>query len=390
MGSAYNTTWLHNLAVIKETKRWYHQGLISKTQLSNIQEAYPSGFYHPNIIIRILLFVATLLALSGITGLLTLMVADAGEQVIWPACIIYGIISFFILEVLFITQNKHYKSGVTEALMYHACVFAIIGFAGLTDFDNMLVILLVCFIICSFAAIRYLDLINTVVAFISLAGILFYEFYEGGDIYQQVIPFVFIIFFTPVYFISKKMKNNQHAQNWINNLIVVESLSLLLIYASGNYLVVRELSTNLMGLAIEESSDIPFAFVFYFLTVIIPMSYLYFGIVKKDAVLLRVSLFVIAFSVFTFKYYYGFGHPEITLTLAGILLTGITLLLLNYLKIVRNGFTRENLLAEKWGDVNIQAILISQTMGGNQVGSTESGFKGEGGEFGGGGATGDF
>jgi hypothetical protein len=100
-----------------------------------------------------------------------------------------------------------------------------------------------------------------------------------------------------------------------------------------------------------------------------------------------VSLLVVAFSVFTFKYYFSLGHPEITLTAAGAILTGITLLIMNYLKTIRHGFTRENLLEEKWGSMNVQGILISQTMGGNTIADT---FKGEGGGFGGGGATGEY
>nr|HPH46284.1 hypothetical protein [Chryseolinea sp.] len=107
-------------------------------------------------------------------------------------------------------------------------------------------------------------------------------------------------------------------------------------------------------------------------------------------ILLRVSLIVIAFSVFTFKYYFSLGHPEITLTLAGAILLGITLLLFNYLKTIRHGFTRENHLAEKWGNLNLQAFIVSQTLGGNQTVANEPMETGGGGSFGGGGSTDSF
>jgi hypothetical protein len=390
MTSAYNSVWFYNLAVIKETKRWFKHGFITNQQLTAIHEVYPSGFYHPNFIIRILLFVAAILALSGITGLLGLMIADSGEKLILTGCIVYGIVSFFVLDTVFISTQKHYKSGVTEAILYHACGFVIIGVAGMEDFDNIFLTLLVCVVVFSFAAFRYLDLLTTLAALICFGGLVFYEFVMAGEIYRQIIPFVFIAAFTPVYFLSRKLKATPVYNIWINNLIVIEAFSLLMIYVSGNYLVVRELSVSMMNLDLAEGDDIPFAFFFYALTVIIPVAYLYFGIKRKDVVLLRVSLFVFAFSVFTFKYYYGFGHPEISLTLAGVVLTGITLILLNYLKTMRNGYTRENLLTEKWGSANIQAIVVSQTLGGNQVATAETEFKGGGGEFGGGGSTGDF
>ncbi|MDZ7647751.1 MAG: hypothetical protein U5K54_11535 [Cytophagales bacterium] len=101
------------------------------------------------------------------------------------------------------------------------------------------------------------------------------------------------------------------------------------------------------------------------------------------------SLLVLALSVFTFKYYYSLGHTEITLTAAGIILVGIAILLMRYLKTIRAGFTRENLMASKWGAMNVEAILISQTMGGNQPGNVNT-DTGGGGDSGGGGASTSF
>jgi hypothetical protein len=389
MKSAYNHTWLHNLAVIKETKRWWKHQFIERAQLDEIHRQYQVAFYHPNFIIRILLFVAALLALSGITGLLGLMVSDL-EDFIITGCVIYGITSFIVLEKIFISKHNHYKSGVTEALLYHACGFTITGLAGWADWDTH-VLLFAFLIVFTFAAIRYVDLVSTVIATLSFAAVLFYEFYAIGGLFRQIIPFVFILTFTPVYFLIRRLKQKQELNVWFNCMIIVEALSLLLIYAAGNYLVVRELSLELMDLYLEEGEDIPFAIIFYLLTVTIPVLYLYIGIRQKDIVLLRVSLLVIAFSVFTFKYYYGFGHPEFSLTIAGLLLTGITLWLFNFLKTNRSGYTRENLLSEKWGNMNVQAFIVSQTMGGNEIKVTaDDQFKGGGGGFSGGGSSGSF
>ena len=390
MKSAYNETGLYNLAVLKETKRWLKQHFIEDERFQKIKEAHVSPFYHPNFVIRVLLFVATLFALSGVTGILSLMAlgVDEGDIFLSFCCIFYGVGSFIFLEKVFIESNHHYKSGVNEALIYHACCFTIGGVMGVSDFDPHMG-LFASFIILTFAAIRYLDLVCTIAATLAFAGILFYEFYNIGGIFQQIIPFVFLTFFTPLYFFVKRLKGKSELKFWSNNLLIVEGLSLLFIYIAGNYLVVRELSVEMMDLNLEEGADIPFAFIFYGLTVLIPLAYLYFGIKNNDIVLIRVSLIVIAFSVFTFKYYYSLGHPEITLTVAGLILLAVSILLLNYLKTPKHGFTRENLLTEKWANMNAEAFIISQTMGGNQVTVKEE-FKGGGGGFGGGGATGGY
>lgn len=388
MSSAYNETLVYNLEVIKQSKRWFKHDFIEKSHLENILAAYTAPFYHPNFLIRILLFVATLIALSGATGFFALIVADIGKEAISTACIIYGVVSFFILEKLFI-GNNHYKSGITEALLYHSCGFTIGGLAGMSDFDNVHIILWSCLIVFSFSSIRYLDLLCTLAAACSFAGILFFEFYTIGGIFQQIIPFGFIAAFTPVYFLVKRLKQRVDLRLWRNNLLIVESISLLFIYAAGNYMVVRELSVSMMNLEIAEGGDIPFAFIFYGLTAFIPLAYLYFGIINKDIVLLRVSLIVLAFSAFTFKYYFSLGHPEITLTLAGIVLIGTAIVLMRYLKTMRNGFTRENILSEKWGSMNVEAFVISQTMGGNQPNVEHTDMPG-GGTSGGGGASSNF
>lgn len=388
MKSAYVEDWVYNLGVIKDAKSFLKADWILKEQYEKIAEGYTSPLDHPNFLIRILLFVATLLGISGITGLFTLFVAQGGEVFISIACVLYGIASFFVVDKLFIKDKKHYKSGVTEAIIYHSCGFTIGGFAGLTDFSTT-PFLLFSVVVLTFAAVRYLDLICTLTAFGFVGYTLFYHLYEWGGILQQIIPFAFVICFSITYFLSKKYGKRTDLRLWSDNLLIVEALSLATVYVAGNYLVVRELSVNLMGLALEGNEDIPFAFIFYLLTVAIPVLYLWFGIKNKDLVLLRVSLIVLAFSVFTFKYYYGFNRPEITLTIAGLALLGISLSLFNYLKVIRSGYTREKLLSEKWSNMNAEAFIISQTLGGNQVKVSES-FEAKGGEFGGGGSSGSF
>jgi hypothetical protein len=388
MKPAFDYEQLYKLEVIKETKRWMKSAFITRGQFDAISEAYKVLFYHPNLMIRILLFVATLLGLSGVTGLFFLVFANAGEDSLAGLSVLYGIGSFFALEKIFIKSN-HYKSGVTEALLYHACGFTLGGIAGLANFDSVSLVVWTCVLVFAFAAIRYLDLLTTAAAVLSFAYALFHELYSVGGIVQQLIPFIFILVFTPIYFYVKQLKQKEALRAWTYNLILTESICLLLIYCAGNYLVVRELSVELMELVIEPGSDLPFAIIFYVLTMIVPVAYLYFGIKNKDVVLLRVSLLVVAFSVFTFKYYYSFGHPEITLTLAGVVVLAVTIWLMNYLKTIRHGYTRENLLSEKWASTNAQAFIVSQTMGGNKVPTDLAEMPG-GGSSAGGGSTDSF
>lgn len=388
MKSAYNPTWLHNISVVKEAKQWLKSGLIAPEQYAAVAAEYKSGFYHPNLMIRILLFIASLIALGGVTGMLGLFFSAILEDAIAILCLIYGIVSLLVLEFVFIKNSNHYKSGVNEALLYHSIGFTIGGIAGLTDF-NTSAVTITCLLVFGLCAYRYLDLISTAAALCSFGYLIFFEMYEMGGIAQQSIPVAFIIVFAPLYFCFKNLRTRKDTAEWENCLILAEAFSLLAVYAAGNYFVVRELSVNLMELELASGEDIPLAFLFYGLTVVIPVLYLYFGIKNKDVVLLRISLLAIAFSVFTFKYYFSLGHPEFTLTAAGVILLAITFLLFRYLKTPKHGYTRDNILKEKLADANPEAFVISQTLGGNTVTMDES-FKGGGGGFSGGGASGKF
>jgi uncharacterized membrane protein YgcG len=388
MSPAYSIDFIYNLLVIKEAKRWAKHGFILQDQFAKISEAYKTPLYHPNMMIRLLLFVATLVALSGITGILALFFVAAGKAFIAWGCVFYGIGSFVVLEKMFIAKH-HFKSGVTEAVLYHACGFVIGGVAAISEFHSPQLIWFTCLLVFSFAAWRYLDLLTTIAAMASLAGILFYNCFEVGGIFKQILPFVFIVSFLLIYFIVKRMKSNRNLSAWGDNLLVVEVIALLLIYVSGNYLVVRELSVSLMGLSLAEGEDIPFALFFYLFTILVPILYLALGIRKKDRVMLRVSLILLAFAVFTFKYYFSLGHTEITLMVAGLILIGLAVWLMHFLAKQRNGFTGEDILSSKWASLNAEAFIISQTMGGNQT-PKEIRSEGGGGSFGGGGSTEGF
>jgi len=153
---------------------------------------------------------------------------------------------------------------------------------------------------------------------------------------------------------------------------------------------VRELSVNMMDLVLEPGEDIPFAWLFMFFTVAIPVGYLWAGIKARNSVLIRVALGVIAFSVFTMKYYFLPDNTEVFLMIAGGILIMAGIILLRYLKQLRNGFTSENLLTSSWANLNVEAFIISQTMGGNQPDKIEVNETGGGGRSGGGGASSSF
>lgn len=388
MSSAYDLKELRALKVLKEARHWYEAKFISAEQWGAIQQNYQSKVYHPNLAIRILLFIATSIAMSGVNGVFVVMLVEAPKTIQAALALMAGVGGLYLTEKALIQKNNHYRSGVVEAITYYSCAFIIGGVGFMADWNEH-VLFVTAILIFLFISVRFLDLICTALAVLTLAGFVFYECYEAGGIIQQLIPFLVIGVFAGVYFFVRGLHRDERYSLWGDNLSLTEILSLVLVYSGGNYFIVREGSIALLNLSLTEGEDIPFAWIFYAFTALMPLILLYRGVRLRSLLLLRLGVLILALSVLTFRYYFSIAPPEIALTVCGVILLGLTTWLYAYLKIPRKGFTREKLLSRATIGSDMAAFAVSQTMGGNVANPDES-FKGGGGSFGGGGASGDF
>ena len=388
---AYDKNELGKWVVVNEAESWFKAGVIDEAQWKVIQTEYFSNLYHPPLWLRVILFLATIVGIySGIGFFISVIISGFSDidDIYQGVMVFIGAGSFVLLELVAIKGKHHYKSGVTEALLYMGLTNLIIGVLGF-DMNEYLFAFLV-LISGLIAAIRYLNLIGVIAALGAIAFFVFQGLYDIGGIFQAIIPFAFMLIFGTGYFVSQNFQKANNLPFYRDSFIVLDSLLLILVYIGGNYFVVRELSIEMMGLQIAEGEDIPFGIIFHITTAFIPMAYLFFGIKRKELLLMRVGLLLVFVSVITFKFYYSTGHPEISLTIAGAMILGLTIWTLNYLKTIKNGFTREKLLSDKWDNINAESILISSTMGGNVAPPESSSTEFGGGEFGGGGAGGEF
>jgi len=387
--SAYNQNEIYNLKVIKLAKRWLKHGMIETRQFQSIEDIYKTPLFHPNLAIRLLLFIATVIVIVGVSGLVFLMFSDSGESVISIVAIVFGVGAFAVLEKVFI-DNRHYKSGVNESIIYIASGFIIVGVGILTNFESMFLIQLVAMGVFAFAAIRYLDWMVSLGFVVMLSWTIFFQCDEAGELLKSVIPFVFIVTFSSLLFIIRKLKKRRDLVLWNDNMLILEACCLLLVYAGGNYLVVREVSISFMNMELLDGQDIPYAFLFYSLTIVLPILYTGFGIMRKDIVWIRLGLVTMAFTIYTFKHYFLPGNSEVFLVVMGMLSSALAVIGMRYLKDGIMGLTSENIFSAEWANLNVEAFIISQTTGGNQPEKAEISGTGGGGSTGGGGASSSF
>ena len=386
---AYDINALEKRKVYLKIKTLYKNGFVKKEQFEQAKTFYATNIFSPSIFVKILLFIVTYIGLSTIAlpislffeEFLQLNLKQNHYQVL---SFIFGIVCFIFIEKVLIKNAHHYKSGITEAGIFSGLGFVAYGIFGFES-SNMIIYPLVGLLLCSFASIRYLNITCLIGSVFFYIWLIYELLNQLGSIATSLFPFIIMIFFITAYFIVKKTEKKPSLIILDENFTVLKSACLLVFYIAGNYFVVRELSIELMNLKISANEDIPFAIFFYIFTAITPFCVLYFGIKSKSIFLIRNSIIMLIISIATFKYYFSLGHPLLSITIAGALLIIISLILLNYLKEIRFGFTREKIFQPHSFSDDLVAFIASQTLVESAIDTSKKDIL-NGGEFGGAGA----
>ncbi len=395
---AYNKDDLTALIVRENTNDWQEQGWGDAQLHQSIHEKFPLKFYSPNLFVRIGLFIFGNICISSAISfffLLSSIGSHSSEISIFIRLSICSVILFFVLEKLLRGNKPYYCAGLEEALLYSALgcfFFGMITLVGDLAKDNIWLMVLFISVGCAIAAIRYIDSLLAIGAYGGLLYVLFDRSCAMGELAKSLLPFIAIAFAALMERGSHKLLKAEKFIYWEAIFTRLRFISLLLFYLGGNYFVVRELSVMVFQHAISAGENIPLAWVFYVFTVIIPLVYIVLGLIKKDRLVFWCSLLTLGFTVFTFKYYYNLGHPEITLTSAGLLLLFTASMTLKFFKNPRYGIsTSLPPTKNKDGLLNMEALAVSASFAANSSGpSNPPNFKGQGGQFGGGGASGSY
>jgi uncharacterized protein with PQ loop repeat len=169
--------------------------------------------------------------------------------------------------------------------------------------------------------------------------------------------------------------------------MMIEVLSLVTIYASVNYFVVRELSIAMFQL--PENASITGGWFFWICTLALPPLYVIRGIQTKNHLMLRTGLVLVAATVFTFKYYYSIAPLEQVMTVGGVLMIILAYASIRYLRTPKHGVTDKAADKKNIEDgLQLESLVIAETF--KEAPVAEEGFRFGGGSTGGGGATGEF
>jgi len=386
---AYKQEWLDNKVLHEEAEEAYRQQCISKEEKERIFQAYPVPFYTPNIFIRIGLFLLTVVIVLFSFGLFGLMFIQLIKESWQGLIIFFGLITYGALEFM-IRETKHHRSGVDDALLWGSISLLLSGIImALPNDTPYLVYSLIIFMVTAYAALRFADTLMSIAAVIALLACLFYAAINMGTAGRIAAPLLLMIASYGIYAWARKWDWKTKWRHYRHCGSIIEITTLLTGYLSVNYLVVREASNEFFDLNLEPGQSIPGAWLFWIFTVLIPLAYIAAGIWKKNVILLRTGLVLIAGIVLTVKQYHHMAPIELEMTLGGLIMIGIAYVLIRYLKTPKHDFTSQEIdnthLLEK---IQGESLVVSESF--TPTPTPAPGFNFGGGTGGGGGAQGGW
>ncbi|WP_369765054.1 hypothetical protein [Flavobacterium sp. WC2429] len=383
----YDKTELENVSLVEEAHSLKNAGFISKEQYNLIVKELIILKSNTNILVRIGFFILGSFLYSSICGFISLILLQALTENYKVLLFIYTIIGFVGTEIL--TKQKYYGHGLDDAFLIGSQLTLAIAI-GISTNGNGLVIASILTITSLLSYLRYLHLSMAFLFCISGTSTLVYTLFEFGAMGKTILPFVIMLFSAGIYLYSKKVLENLKTFYYYKGIQLAYSFSLILFYLSGNYLVVRELSVALLGAGIAPNSDIPFAFLFYAFTFIVPIGYVVYSLLIKDRIMLWIGLVALCFSFYTIRFYYAILPIEIVLTIGGLVLFAFTYFSIKKLKNNTTGITfQPDRFSTKNAFMNAEALITSQ-LGLKPEINQESNIEFGGGGFSGGGSSGNF
>jgi hypothetical protein len=257
----YEKTLLDNEIAVEQASQLQEAGFISKEQLITIKRELPVFKTHKNILVRLGFLILGMFLYASICDVIALLgLVDISDHFFDICCYVFAAVGFLGVEVLAV--QKYRQHGLDDAFILGALFNLGLAIAISTEAHELIIAIFVA--VASFIMYkRYLHLLSMLIFCGSASAVLFYGLFECGTIGKTILPFVVMLAALGAYFGTKNLNKKISAHYYHKGILIANSFCLVLFYLSCNYLVVRELSVELLGDETAPGKDIPFAYFFY-------------------------------------------------------------------------------------------------------------------------------
>lgn len=382
---AFDKELLQNTLLIEAADDLKSGEFLSDEQFRAAKAAFPALKTHRNLFLRIAFLLLGSFCYASCSGVAALVLLSSGDGSYELMAILMAILGIVSAEVL--SRNSFYAHGLDDAAILGFLLW--IGIASAAISESSIAVSVAVALAAVFCTMRYshtLSAIIGVMALVAFIGILAFEYHVIPEFYLT-----FVLFFASIalFFAYRKLRLHTAAAFYSAPLQALQLCSLLIAYFSMNYLVVREMARDFMDYEVGPGADIPMAYLFYFTTFAIPVSYIVFGVRLRSKIMLWCGLFALGFSIFTIRFYYHVIPTEWALVLGGSALLGFALLAARKLKHRQRGLTFEK---DRMHDSRALSVAQAVIVNSHAIQDIPSNGPMEfgGGGFSGGGAGGSF
>ena len=394
---AYNETYIRNRAVMQQADQWHRQGMLTNAQIDAARQAFPVNFRQTNGFLEIGLFLFTCVAIMAsylLPGSIILGLLD----VVKNERLVYGLFSLLAggvtwwLGRLVINRQQLYRNGVDNAFVAMLTGFLAFGFGQFLP--QNLTLASYCLLTLPLLLVIVWYYGDTLIAFVAVATA--YAFVFDGMLQvswgKSALPFVMMAVSGGLYALARRFDTSPYYADPLN---LVQWFALIVLVASGNYFVVRELNGLLIDRlpgqpAPANAPEIALPWLFWLLTFVIPLFYLFRGFAKKDRMFLFLGALGLVAAFSTVHEYVALLPLNVALTLGGVALITVAVFGIRYLASPKHGFTDDpDPESPDQFFVNLGTAVAMQAAAGAQQRPAND-LRFGGGNFGGGGSEGSY
>jgi hypothetical protein len=338
---AYNETWIRNREIVRQSESWCRRNLLTNEQMEIVRRTYPVGFQQTNGYIEIGLFLFTTVTILGVYLLVSTffptLVNTKGASSMFN--LTFGVLVAG-LGWLLIRQRQLYHNGIDNAFVVMQTGFLVFGLnqlvpPGLSLATHCLISLPLLLLMLWYYG-------DTLIAFFTVATIYALVFdwlldLSGG---RAALPFVMMALSAAIYALAR-LANQKLSQTpyYADCISLVQWCALIALVASSNYFVAREINRLLLKPIPAEAPELSLAFLFWVFTFCIPGAYLQLGLARKNRMLIILGGLGLVGAVITLHHYLQWVSLNVALIAGGLMLIGFSITIIQYLRQPRRGFT---------------------------------------------------
>jgi hypothetical protein len=391
---AASIIWERAAEVRDAASGWRRAGAITDATHDAIMQAYPDPCVTPSVVWRVLTAVMVSVIAFCIFGALWIATRPdaAGSSLLLGLCAAGCVVVAELLEA----SPRHARRGAAGAASFWGCLFAVVSLgAGLADshigIDRTIhAVLLASVVVWGVGAWRWGNPLFAGISTVSLLVLLGRA--PLGRLWWIVAGLVLTAL------AARAPDDGTLAPSHRRSAMVLTTLGIVATYVAVNVYSLDEHMLESLRSFAPPQTEVPR--VFFVLaalgTAVLPLAVLAWAIGSRRAYLLDLGIVLLALSLVTVRHYVHVAPLWVVLVAAGALLIALALALERMLRARPGGeaagFTADALFSDERRQRLLQTVPVVATFApaANAPSATPEGFSGQGGRFGGGGASDRF